>query len=98
MDHTPDSASVEVLRAEKTPWVALGTLLVVLVTLSGGAYYFSQDSLSPEDTEERIEALDTQSDSTEPEVIEADLAAESPDRFEQDFDAAFAELDASLAE
>lgn len=98
MEHTPESPAVQVLHPKQTPWLAVGGLIVVLAMLAGGAYYLSSTTLNPEETESRVEALDTQSDSTEPEAIEADLAAESPESFEEDFDAAFAELDASLAE
>lgn len=98
MDQTPEAPVVEVLRAQKTSWLALGGIFAALLIVAGGAYYLSRTTLNPESTENPIEALETQSDSTEPEAIEADLAAESPETFEEDFDAAFAELDASLAE
>ena len=100
MDQTPESPVVETApQPQKTSWLALGGLMVALLVVAGGAYYLS--STMPSDAENadtQIEALETQSDSTEPEAIEADIAAESPDEFEEDFDAAFAELDASLAE
>lgn len=98
MEQTPESPVVEVLKPQKTSWVALGGLIVVLLAVAGGAYYLSSTMPSTEGIEAQVEALDTQSDSTEPEAIEADIAAQSPDEFEEDFDAAFAELDASLAQ
>ena len=98
MDQTPESPVVEVLRPKQAPWLPLAGLGALLLILAGGAYYLSTTTLNPEGTEGRVEALDTQSTSTEPEAIEADLAAENPDTFEEDFDAAFAELDASLSE
>lgn len=97
MEQTPESPAVEVLKPQKTSWVALGGLIVVLLAVAGGAYYLSS-TMPSEGIEAQVEALDTQSDSTEPEAIEADIAAQSPDEFEEDFDAAFAELDASLAQ
>lgn len=98
MDQNQESPAVEVLRPSQAPWLAIGGLIVVLAVIAGGAYYLSSATLNPEGAEERVEALETQGESTEPEAIEADLAAEDPDQFDEDFDAAFAELDASLAE
>lgn len=98
MDQTPESPVVKVLEPQKTSWVALGGLIVVLLAVAGGAYYLSSTIPSTESVEAQVEALETQSDSTEPEAIEADIAAQSPEEFEEDFDAAFAELDASLAQ
>ena len=98
MDQTPESPVVNVLEPQKTSWVALGGLIVVLLAVAGGAYYLSSTIPSTESIEAQVAALETQSESTEPEAIEADIAAQNPDEFEEDFDAAFAELDASLAE
>ncbi|MDP3403000.1 MAG: hypothetical protein Q8S35_03555 [bacterium] len=98
MEQSPESPVVKVLEPQKTSWVALGGLIVVLLVVAGGAYYLSSTMPSTESIEAQVEALETQGDSTEPEAIEADLAAQSPEKFEEDFDAAFAELDASLAE
>ncbi len=52
--------------------------------------------LLQQDQQAAVAALDTQSESTEPEAIEQDLAAESPDTFDQELDEAFAGLDASF--
>lgn len=98
MEQTPESPVVKVLEPQKTSWVALGGLVIVLLVVAGGAYYLSSTMPTTESIEAQVEALESQSDSTEPEAIEADLAAQSPEEFEEDFDAAFAELDASLAE
>lgn len=98
MEQTPESPVVKVLEPQRTSWLALGVLVVILVSVAGGAYYLSNTGSSTEDIDSQIEALETQSDSTEPEAIEADLAAQSPEEFEEDLDAAFAELDASLAQ
>lgn len=98
MEQTPESPVVKVLEPQKTSWLALGGLVVILLAVAGSAYYLSNTGSSAESTEAQVEALETQSDSTEPEAIEADLAAQSPDEFDEDFDAAFAELDASLAQ
>lgn len=98
MEQAPESPVVKVLEPQKTSWVALGGLIVVLLAVAAGAYYLSSTMPSTESIEAQVEALETQSESTEPEAIEADIAAESPEEFEEDFDAAFAELDASLAQ
>lgn len=98
MEQTPESPVVNVLETQKTSWPALGALVVILLAVAAGAYYLSSTGPSTESIEAKVEALETQSDSTEPEAIEADIAAQSPDEFEEDFDAAFAELDASLAQ
>lgn len=98
MDQTPESPVVKVLEPQKTSWIALGGLIVVLLAVAGGAYYLSSTMPFTGSVEAQVEALETQSDSTEPEAIEADITAQSPAEFEEDFDAAFAELDASLAE
>lgn len=98
MEQAPESPVVKVLEPQKTSWVALGSLIVVLLAVAGGAYYLSSTIPSTESIEAQVKALETQSDSIEPEAIEADLAAQSPEEFEEDFDAAFAELEAALAE
>lgn len=98
MEQAPESPVVKVLEPQKTSWVALGGLIVVLLAVAGGVYYLSTTVPSTESIEAQVEGLEAQSDSTEPEAIEADLAAQSPEQFEKDFDAAFEELDASLAE
>jgi len=82
----------------QTSWVALGVLLLVVLAVGAGAFYLKGMLPATEQDADTVQALETQSDSTAPEEIEADLSAESPDEFDQEFDAAFAELEASLAE
>ncbi|MBU2220944.1 hypothetical protein KKD81_03365 [Patescibacteria group bacterium] len=77
-------------------WITLGIALVVMILVAVGIFYL-KDSF-PTNEVSVIETLETQNDSTEPAVIEEDLTAQSPDEFDQEIDAAFAELDASLAE
>ncbi len=98
MDQTPETPVIEIQPDTHTSWPALAGLVVLLLGVSAGAYFLSSTTPVPESEIARIESLETQSESTEPEAIEADIAAESPEEFEEDFDAAFAELDASLAE
>lgn len=80
----------------KTSWVALGGLVIVLLAVVAGGLYLKGMIPGTENEAETVRAIETQSDSTAPEEIEADLSAQSPDEFDQEFDAAFAELDASL--
>lgn len=84
--------------ATKTSWPALIGLVIVLLLVAGAAYYLKESMMGPVETGTAIEELETQGDSTDADAIEADLAAESPDEFEEDFDAAFAEIEASLGE
>ncbi len=80
----------------KTSWVALGGLVIVLLAVVAGGLYLKGMIPGTENEAETVRAIETQGDSTAPEEIEADLSAQSPDEFDQEFDAAFAELDASL--
>lgn len=82
----------------KTSWIAVASILIVLLALAVGVLYLKDMLPGMNKQEEAVRALETLSDSTEPEAIEADLSAESPDEFDKEFDAAFAELDASLAQ
>lgn len=95
MDETPVAPAEP---KSKTSWLALGGLLVAALLIAAGGLYL-QDTL-PEYAVSEVtpESLETQSDSTEPEAIAADLEAETPDEFDQELDTAFAELDASLGE
>lgn len=89
--HTPGKTNAS--------WGAVIGVILVLALLIVGAFYFWGKRVSESTMNtEAIEALEMQSDSTEAEAIEADLAAESPDEFDAELDAAFAELEASLAE
>lgn len=83
---------------KKTVWIALGVLVLLLLVLAAGAYAFKDllPGMSPE--EQAVSEIEVQGESTAPEAIEADLTATTPDEFDQEFDTAFAELDASLAE
>lgn len=89
----PDSA-IAPQEKPRTSWVAIASLVVVALLIAGGAIYLK--SAMPEPTVVTPEALQEQSDSTEPEAIGADLEAQSPDQFDAEFDQAMAELDASL--
>jgi uncharacterized protein HemX len=86
----------------KTSYGALFGIFVIAVAVAAGAYYFFNQRVDElvqitEDQQAAIAALDTQSESTEPEAIEADLAAESPDEFDAEMESAFASLEAAFS-
>lgn len=86
----------------KTSYGALFAVLVIVAAVAGGAYYLFNARVNEliEITEKQqaaIAALDAQSESTEPEAIESDLAAESPDEFDAELDEAFAQLETSFS-
>lgn len=91
MAHTPLSPT-----GRRVSWITLGVAVVVMALVAVGIFYLRDAFPANEDSV--VETLETQSDSTEPTVIEEDLSAQSPDEFDQEIDAAFAELEASLAE
>lgn len=94
MDETTDVAA-----EQKTSWPALIGLGIAALLIAAGAYYLKETLPGyPQTQAVSPETLEEQSDSTEPEAIEDDLAAQDPDSFDQEVDAAFAELDASLSE
>ena len=102
MDQTPNPAPAPQpapgpATGPKTSWPALAGLLIVLLLVAGAALYLKERIPAPVD-DSTVTELEMQGDSTEPEAIEADLDAQSPDEFDEDFDAAFAEIEASLAE
>ena len=78
-------------------------ILIALVIIVGavvvGAYYTWNSRIHDRVMAEAaaLRELDTMSESTVPEAIEADLAAETPDEFDAELDAAFAELDAAMS-
>jgi len=98
MEQTPNpNVQGSAAPEQKTSWAALAGLVVVVFALAAGAYYLQEILPEPAVTDaQMVQNIETQSDSTEPEAIEADLEAQSPDEFDQEFDEAFAELDASL--
>lgn len=73
-------------------------LIVVVLALAAAAFFFLKERVAENMTEtlSDISSLQEQSASTDPAAIEADLAAETPDTFNQDLDSAFDELDASF--
>lgn len=86
----------------KTSYGALVGVLIITVAIATGAYYLFNARVDElvaitEQQQAAITALDMQSNSTEPEAIEEDLAAESPDDFDQELDEAFAQLEASFS-
>ena len=89
--HTPGKAN--------TSWsMVIGLILVIALIVVGAFYFWGKRVSENQINTEAIEALQMQGDSTQADAIEADLAAQSPDEFDAEFDQAFAELEASLAE
>lgn len=81
----------------KTSYGALIALLVIVLLIAGGAMYFLQARIMGTDAMHADPStLTEQGDSTEPDAIEGDLSAESPDEFDAELEAAFDELDASF--
>lgn len=88
--------------APKTSYGALIAIVIITVAIALGAYYLFTMRVDElvritEEQQATIAALDAQSESTEPEAIEADLAAESPEEFDQEMERAFAALEAAFA-
>lgn len=79
-------------------WIALIGVIVVVLAIAAGFLYLRETLPAPASIEDErvVEGLDTQSDSTDPSSIEADLDAQSPDSFEAELDESFNELDATL--
>lgn len=79
-------------------WLALIGVIVVALAIAAGFLYLGETlpPPAPVEDERAVEGLETQSDSTEPSAIEADLEAQSPDSFDAELDESFNELDASL--
>ncbi len=89
-------------KVSQTSYGALIGLVIVIAGVAGGAYYLFTARVNElvaitESQQAAIAALDAQSDSTEPEAIEADLASESPDEFDAEMEEAFAALEASFS-
>lgn len=89
-------------RPTKTSYGALAGIVIVTLAIAGGAYYLFTARVNElieitESQQAAIAALDSQSKSTEPEAIQEDLSAQSPDEFDQELDQAFAQLDASFS-
>ncbi|MBY0110874.1 hypothetical protein K2Y00_02635 [Patescibacteria group bacterium] len=90
---TPEAPMTPAAKPANGPVVAL--LIILLLIVAGASYVWMNQAQAPT-LEEDAASLETQSESTEPAVIESDLNAESPDEFSEDFDAAFTELDAAF--
>lgn len=76
----------------------IGAIVIIALIIVGAFYFWGMRVSEQRLNTSAIEALETQSDSTQAEAIQADLDAQSPDEFDAELDQAFAELDASLAE
>lgn len=90
-------------KVSQTSYGALIGLIVVVAAIAGGAYYLFTDRVNElieitESQQAAIAAFDAQSRSTEPEAIEADLAAKSPDEFDAEMERAFAALEEAFSE
>ncbi len=87
----------------KTSYGALFGILIIALAIAAGAYYFFTlrvDELVAitESQQATIAALDAQSSSTEPEAIQEDLDAQSPDDFDAEMEEAFIALEAAFNE
>ncbi len=85
--------------APKAPpsYGGLFAIIIILVAIVIGALYFWGERIAKQPTPPNpVESLETQSNSSEPADIQADLEAESPDSFGADMDAAFTEIEAAL--
>ncbi len=86
---------------KKSSWGGILAIIVILILIVVGAFYawgerIAKDGdLSPEE-EQILEDLENQGSSTDPSSIEADLQAQSSEKFDENFDEAFNELDASF--
>lgn len=75
----------------------LAIVLILIIIVVGALYFWGQRiAESPNTGKDAVGELETQSSSTEPSAIEADLEAETPEEFNADIDSAFDELDASF--
>jgi|GEM_PF-1322697 len=86
----------------KTSYGALIAIFIITAAIASGAYYLFTARVDElvaitEEQQAAIAALDAQSNSTEPEAIQQDLATESPDKFDQELDEAFAQMEASFS-
>lgn len=86
-------------QAPKAPpsYGGLFAIIIILVAIVIGALYFWGERIAKQPANpDPVESLETQSDSTEPAAIQADLEAQSPDSFGADMDAAFGQMDAAF--
>lgn len=92
------AAPVEAPAKPKSSAGILIALIIVVLALAAAAFFFLKERVAENMTgaESDISSLQEQSPSTDPAAIEADLAAETPDTFNQELDTAFEELDASF--
>lgn len=97
---TPVAPAPNAENAPKTSYGALVGLLVVVGVVVAGALYFLNERVDKNvyTEDQRVETLTEQSDSTDPEAIEADLEAKTAEDFDKEIDAAFVELDAAFQE
>lgn len=85
-------------EAPKTSYGALIGLVIVVVAIALAALYFLKERVdeSVYTQDSRAESLAEQGTSTDPQDIQADLEAESPEEFDEELDKAFVELDAAF--
>lgn len=86
---------------KKSPMAGIIAIVLVLILIILGALYAwgeriaEYGDLSPEEAQ-LVNELEQQSNSTDPEAIQADLSAESSAEFDSELDAAFQEMDAAF--
>ncbi len=98
LPQTPVPHMEPVTPNRKPSYGGIVAILIILLGVVIGAFYFWGECIAeePAHVEEQLNALESQSTSTDPSAIQADLEAQSPDEFEEDLDNAFNELNASL--
>ncbi|MGB4076596.1 MAG: hypothetical protein WBK28_02735 [Minisyncoccia bacterium] len=96
----PVSPVPEMPTAAPKPRSSVGVvigLIVIVVVIVLGAYYFLNERVEEEVLQNTaLEELSEQGASTDPASIETDLAAENPDEFDAELDAALYELDGAF--
>lgn len=97
----PVNAPVTPPSTKRASYGGIAAIVLILALIIVGAFYVwgeriaTHGNLSPAE-QEMLKDLETQGESSDASAIEADLAAENPDEFNEDFDAAYAELDAAF--
>lgn len=93
----PTAPSIEMPK-RKPSYGGLFAIIIVLVAIVIAAFYFWGERIAetPQTPEQELQNLQMQSTSTDAAAIESDLSAESPDSFEDDFDKAFSDFEASF--
>lgn len=93
MNQEPVAASPAPAKASYGTIVAL---VVIVAALAVAASYLFDTRLDAKNGDADLKALEAQSDSTDPNAIQADLSAQSSEDFDKSIDSAYAGMDASF--